>query len=106
MQNVVKPVRLLQVYEALKAIGMFYEPEYPNWYGIDGIKFIYQNCWSDPLIEYKGKRCSCYIVEDTMRSYYREEGYEDDENKFADYMRENADEVRYLCVLALDLAMA
>ena len=37
-----------------------------SWYGIEGIKFIWINTQSDPLIEYKGKTCSCYIVEDTM----------------------------------------
>lgn len=78
---------------------------FPNWYGIDGIKFIWINTQSDPLIEYKGKRCSCYVVEDTMWERYREDceenGTETTENEFEEYMRNHSDDVFELCELAL-----
>lgn len=80
----------------------------PNWYGIEGIKFIWHNEWADPEIEYKGKRCSCYIVEDTM---WEDFTHDDDgeripdelcgEDEFAKYMKENAETVKYLCEIAL-----
>lgn len=88
-------------YSAAEAIlRIFEEKDYPNWYGINGIKFIWHNEWADPEIEYKGKRCSCYIIEDTMWERYTEEG-NSDVDKFAEYMRNNADEVYELCELAL-----
>ena len=37
-----------------------------SWYGIKGIRFIWNGEWADPQIEYKGRRCSAYVVEDTM----------------------------------------
>lgn len=84
----------------LEAMGL--KKRVPNWYGIEGIGFIWHNSWSDPEIEYKGRRCSCYIVEDTMWERYKEEyGKYADENLFEQYMRNNADEVRELCELAL-----
>lgn len=72
----------------------------PDWYGIEGIKFIWHNEWADPEIEYKGERCSCYIIEDTMWERYKEDDLSDPE-EFGRYMLENADEVRELCELAL-----
>lgn len=76
--------------------------EYPNWYGIENIGFIWHNEWTDPEIEYKGKCCSCYIVEDTMWERYREEnGKYADEELFGQYMRNNTNEVYELCELAL-----
>ncbi len=93
-------------YSAAKEIlRIFEEKDYPNWYGINGIKFIWHNEWTDPEIEYKGKRCSCFIVEDTMWERYNEEMSEArkpvKENEFAEYMREKADDVYELCELAL-----
>lgn len=80
--------------------------KYPDWYGIPGIGYIWHNEWADPEIEYDGKRFSCHIVEDTMWERYREECYErdeePDEDKFGDYMRENADEVRELARIAAE----
>ena len=91
--------------EFLKHMGWDKESELaklPNWYGIEGIKFIWHNTQSDPEIEYKGKRCSCYIVEDTMwENYTTEYGKYADEELFGEYMRNNADEVKELCELAL-----
>jgi hypothetical protein len=78
------------------------------WYGIEGIKFIWHNEWADPEIEYKGRRCSCYVVENTMweRWIYDDNDNliperEKDEEGFEKYMLENADEVKELCELAL-----
>lgn len=80
----------------------------PNWYGIEGIKFIWHNEWADPEIEYKGRRCSCYIVEDTMWYDYTHDDEDNEipselcpEDGFEEYMKENADVVRELCELAL-----
>ena len=80
----------------------------PDWYGIEGIKFLWRGAWSDPLIEYKGRQCSCYIVEDTMWERWTHDdngnyipGRGDDNQGFENYMRENSDEVRELCELAL-----
>ena len=79
--------------------------KFPNWYGIDGIKFIWINTQSDPLIEYKGKRCSCYVVEDTMWERYcedcEENGIETTDKGFEDFMQRNNDDVIELCELAL-----
>ena len=90
-----------QINSLLKKIGI-HKPDYPNWYGNEGIKYVWHNSWSDPEIEYQGKKCSCYVVEDTMWSRYEEDGFSDPD-KFGDYMRDNASEVRYLCALALGL---
>ena len=88
-----------------KAMGIKTTEDYPDWYGIPGIKFIFINSWADPLIEYKGKRCSCFVVEDTMWDEFTHDDYgnyiERDENEFDGFMLENADEVRELCELAL-----
>lgn len=71
--------------------------EYPDWYGIPGIGFIWHNTQTDPEIEYKGKRINSTIIEDAMWSQYREECKEKDiepnEDEFEKYMRENADDV-------------
>lgn len=80
----------------------------PDRYGIEGIKFIWHNEWADPEIEYRGRRCSCYIVEDTMWERWIHDDdsklipeRESDEEGFAKFMQENADEVKYLCEVAL-----
>lgn len=40
--------------------------EYPNWYGIEDIGFIWHGTQADPEIEYDGHVINAYIVEDTM----------------------------------------
>lgn len=76
--------------------------ELPNWYGIEDIGLVWHNEWADPEIEYKGKRCSCYIVENTMWERYREEnGKYADEELFGQYIRNNIEEVYELVELAL-----
>lgn len=80
--------------------------EYPNWYGIEGIGFIWHNSWADPEIEYDGEVLNSHIVEDTMWERYnedcKEQGIEPDEEEgFSNYMRDNRDEVIELIELAL-----
>ena len=72
-----------------------------NWYGIPDILFIWRGAYNDPLIEYKGRQCSCYIVEDTMWQRFEEDENSDDEYKFSEYMRNHPDDVYELCELAL-----
>lgn len=71
--------------------------EYPDWYGISNIGFIWHNEWETPELEYKGKLFNSDTVEDTMWSRYREEceesGIESDERGFSKYMQDNANEV-------------
>ena len=80
--------------------------EYPNWYGIEGIGFIWRGNWADPEIEYKGKVINSVIVESTMWERYREEqsekGKRADEDGFGDYMRNNKEEVFELIELAIE----
>ena len=87
-------------------VMVFGQKEYPNWYGIEDIGFIWHGSWSDPEIEYKGNRINSTIVEDTMWERYREECEErnvkTDEYEFEEYMRNNADEVYELIELALE----
>ena len=82
--------------------------EFPNWYGIENVGFVWHGEWSDPDIEYKGNRINAYIVEDTMWERFREECKE--EGKNADscidyfdnhYMKEHAEDVYELIELAL-----
>ena len=54
--------------------------ESPNWYGIEDVGFIWHGSWSDPEIEYKGKRLNATIVEDTMWERFREECEEQGKN--------------------------
>ena len=79
--------------------------KYPDWYGIPNIGFIYHNDWTDPEIEYEGEILNSYIVEDSMWSIYTEDceetGKEPNIDEFADYMKDNTDEVYYLIELAL-----
>lgn len=68
--------------------------ELPEYCGIPDIGFIWHNEWSDPELEYKGKRFNVGVVTDIMWTRFEEEVCEDyDEDRFAKYIRENADEV-------------
>lgn len=75
--------------------------EFPNWYGIEEIGFVWHGSWADPEIEYKGKRCSCFVVENTMWERFNEDCPAVDEDKFYEYMRERENDVIDLCELAL-----
>jgi hypothetical protein len=80
--------------------------EYPNWYGIEGIGFIWRGSWSDPEIEYKGHRINSFIVEDTMWERFREDceelGIDTNEFDFGIYMREEVEYVYELIELAIE----
>ena len=80
--------------------------EYPDWYGIEGIGFIWHGEWADPEIEYKGKRINSYIVEDTMWERFREEceelGINPNTFYFDTYMGEHAEDVYELIELAME----
>ena len=80
----------------------------PNWYGIPGIKFWFQNCWADPDIIYNGRTLDSYIVEDTMWEEFTHDDNgnfipkrDQDFKGFEKYMQENADYVKELFLLAL-----
>ena len=75
--------------------------ELPNWYGIEVIGFVWHGEWADPEIEYKGKRCSCYVVEDTMWGQFRDDCPDASEDDFEAYMKDKEDEVIELCELTL-----
>lgn len=81
--------------------------QYPDWYGIPHIGFIYHNSWADPEIEYKGKRINSTIVEDTMweRWTHDEEGHclrNKTNDGFSQYMKDNAEEVYELIELVME----
>lgn len=83
--------------------------EYPNWYGIEDVGFIWHGSWSDPEIEYKGKRINSTIVEDTMWERFREECEERGENADScidyfdnHYMKEHTEDVYELIELAME----
>lgn len=71
--------------------------EYPCWYGIENIGFIFINCWADPLIEYKGKQFSCFYVEDAMWQWYTEENPHGSEEDFAKFMLDHKEDVYEYC---------
>lgn len=71
--------------------------QYPDWYGIEGIGFISHGEWSDPELEYKGKRFNAHDVEDAMWDRFCEEHPECDEDEFIVFMWEHQDEVIELC---------
>ena len=82
--------------------------EYPNWYGIEDIGFIWHGSWSDPELEYKGKVVNSYIIEDSMWERFREDCEEQGKNadvcidEFDTYMKENAYDVYELLELAIE----
>ena len=83
--------------------------ELTNWYGFADIGFIWHNEWSNPEIEYKGKRINANIIEDSMwqRWIYDDngnliDGRENDDDGFAQFMLDNKDEVYELIELAME----
>lgn len=81
--------------------------EYPNWYGIEGIGFIYHGPWLTSEIEYKGYRINSCTVEDTMWERFTREHEKFDKNinscddTFDAYMKDNAEDVYQLIELAM-----
>lgn len=91
-------------------VATFPMKSYPDWYGISGIGYIWHNSWTDPELEYKGKRINIHLVEDTMwnRWIHDDDGVgiliperENDLDGFAEYMKENKDEVYELMDIAI-----
>lgn len=81
---------------------------YPDWYGIPGIGYIWYNTWTDPELEYKGKRINVHNVEDVMWERWIHDnngnlitGRESDMEGFAEYMKENLDDVYELMDIAI-----
>lgn len=81
-------------------VASFPMKQYPNWYGIENVGFIYHNEWSDPEIEYNGMRINATIVEDIMWEKWicDEDGNFDPEKEkdlrgFELFMKENANEI-------------
>lgn len=76
--------------------------ELPDWYGLTGVGFVWHGEWSDPEIEYKGKRINANIIEDSMWDRW----IRDDNGKLIDgfekFMLDNKDEVYELIELAMD----
>lgn len=87
-------------------VASFPMKEYPDWYGIKDIGFIWQGSWSDHEIEYKGKRINANIIEDTMWEMFQEESEKSniniDDDNFIIFMRENADCVYELIELLIE----
>ena len=82
-----------------------------NWYNIEGIEFHFMGKWADFEITFEGVRDGAgVIVENSMWERYADdvpepEGYRGDNwgvyvDRFADYMRDNSDEVKDLIRMA------
>lgn len=69
-----------------------------NWYGIPGIRMIWHGEWSDPELEYDGYVANYWDVENILYGYAQDDGIEnpDDDDVFAQYVRDNADEAKSL----------
>ena len=90
-------------------VATFPMKELPNWYGLSDVGFIWHGEWSDPEIEYKGKRINATIVEDAMwERWIRDDdgklidGRESDDDGFKKFMLANANEVYGLIELATE----
>ena len=71
-----------------------------NYYGLEGIKFMYHNDWSDPTLIYKGREFNVHLIEDAMYEMFKDDNPEitklsqsDSEECFAQYMIDNSDYV-------------
>ena len=94
-------------FKVINGVASFPMKELPNWYGIENIGFIWHGSWSDPEIEYKGKRINATIVENTMWERYRDDcedlGINADTFHFDTYMGEHAEDVYELIELAMEV---
>lgn len=77
--------------------------ELPNYCGIPDIGYIWHNEWADPELEYKGKRVNAANVEMSMWEDYNIEceflGTEPTDDGFAEYIRQNKEDVYELIEL-------
>ena len=89
-------------------VASFPMKEYPNWYGIEDIGFIWHGSWSDPELEYNGHIINSYIIEDSMWEKFREDCKEQGKNadacidEFDTYMKEHAEDVYELLKMAIE----
>lgn len=81
-------------------VATFPMKSYPDWYGISGIGYIWHNSWTDPELEYKGKRINIHLIEDTMWNRWIHDDdetlnadREKDTDGFSEYMNTNSDDV-------------
>ena len=76
----------------------------PYWYGIKPIRFIWRGSWADPDICYNRMVVNSHIVEDSMYERYcedcKESNSEVTDDGFAEFMRNNKDEIVELIYLA------
>lgn len=80
------------------------KPSEDIWYGIKPIRFIWRGSWADPEICYNRMVVNSHTVEDTMYKRYhehcKEEGLENSDDGFAEFMRNNKAEIVELIYLA------
>lgn len=67
--------------------------EYPDWYGIPDIGFIWHNEWADPELEYKGNLINIHVIEDPMYDLFNEETGKDTYEEFMKYVYNNKDKI-------------
>ena len=64
-----------------------------NWYGVDGVEFIWNGEWSDPELKYQDKIFNSHDVEDALWDDYSEEckeaGKAPNEDEFDNWVLEN-----------------
>jgi len=67
--------------------------ETKNFYGLDGIEFIWHGEWADPEVEYEGRRFNYYDLEDPLWEIFREERETEcqpvNEDEFPGWVRQN-----------------
>lgn len=63
----------------------------PDYMGVKGIRFIYFNEWSTPLVRYKRRHFYSTDMEDLLMDRYRDDGGNDEDVEAEDaYFREHA----------------
>ena len=62
-----------------------------NWYGIEGITFLYHGEWADPEIEYKGHIFNSQDIEDAFYGGWKDSGLD---IPFEDYMMQEGESVK------------
>lgn len=67
------------------------DEDLPRWNGIPEIGYRWYNEWADPDLVYKGYEFNYYDIADALWDIYLEYGGdEDDDDAFAEFVRENA----------------
>ena len=62
-----------------------------NWYGIEGISFIWNGEWADPEIEYKGHIFNSWDIENVFYEDWNDSGLD---IPFEDYMMNEGESVK------------